>query len=488
MPPALALLVFGLGILCLFALDEDNRLSASWALWLPVAWLLIAGSRHVSTWLNMAPAVSADQYLEGSPIDRLIYAALVAAGAMVLYRRRKLVGNILRQNWPLLLFVLYCLISVTWSDFPGVALKRWIKSLGDYIVVLIILTEQNRSRAIKRVFARVGFVLLPISILLIKYYPAWGRAYASHWDGTQFYVGVGDTKNMLGMTCMVFGFAAFWHVLHMGKDARQRRRRAYLVHGSTVAMAIWLLHISNSKTSLMCFVAAASVISLHRFLKFARNKIILHVLVSTVVFGIVSVLFLGVGAGLLQSIGRDSTLTGRTDIWRAVLAVPIDPIVGTGFESFWLGDRLNQIWANPELFRINEAHNGYLEVYLNFGFVGVILIAILLIAAYRNVVRSIRRDPELGRLRLGFFIMAVTYNFTEAAIRSTDLVWIAFLIVLIAIPEKVRLRQSLANDDGELRARVEKNQIEVSATRTKAAPVSTANYRFQAKIDHVSYS
>ncbi len=443
MSPTLASAVCGCGILCLFLLDEESGLPASWSLWIPVIWLLIAGSRHVSAWLNMSPAVSVDQYLEGSPLDRVIYALLVAAGGLVLIARRKKVGDILRRNWPLVLFVGYCVVSVLWSDFPGVAFKRWVKSLGDYAIVLIMLTEYNRPRALKRVLSRVGFVLLPLSILFIKYYPQLGRMYASHWDGTQFYVGVADTKNMLGMTCMVFGFAAFWSLLQPTAEGSRRRWRKLLVHGSMVAMAVWLLLLSNSKTSLICFIAASGVIGAHALFKVARRKLVVHLMSAAVILVSFTVLFLGIGSGVLETMGRDSTLTGRTDIWRAVLDIPVNPLVGTGFESFWLGSRLDKIWSNPELYHINEAHNGYLEVYLNLGFVGLALIALLLIAGYRNVVRSLARDPNVGRLQLGYFLIAVTYNFTEAAIRSTDLVWIAFLIALIAVPEKRRVRPAL---------------------------------------------
>jgi exopolysaccharide production protein ExoQ len=143
------------------------------------------------------------------------------------------------------------------------------------------------------------------------------------------------------------------------------------------------------------------------------------------------------GGGLLQSLGRNSTLTGRTDIWDAVLQVPINPLLGAGFESFWMGERLKELWTIPIMNGINEAHNGYLETYLNLGWVGVTLFGLLILTGYRNILRMLRRDPEGARIRLGFFVIAVVYNFTEAGTRSTDLVWIAFLFAVIGVPELV---------------------------------------------------
>ena len=62
----------------LFVLDRDARELASKALWIPTVWLLIIGSRAVSTWLHFSPAVSlAQQYTEGSPLDAAVYGILI---------------------------------------------------------------------------------------------------------------------------------------------------------------------------------------------------------------------------------------------------------------------------------------------------------------------------------------------------------------------------------------------------------------------------
>jgi len=440
MSPSLAAIVFCVGIMGLLLLDRERKVRTSWALWLPVMWLLIAGSRHVSAWLGTAPVGSPEQYLEGSPVDATVYGLLLGAGITVLFGRRRIVTSLLNRNWPILIFVLYCAISITWSDYPGVALKRWIKSLGDYTMVLILLTEHDREHAVKRALAMAACVLLPLSILFIKYYPDLGRAYASHWDGTQFFVGVADTKNMLGMVCLVFGFAASWRFLQAYCGVRPDRIGGLVVHGTVVAMAIWLLILSDSKTSLSCFVLTVGLIAAHIFFKMARKRVAIHLLVAVVVLTCFSVLFLGIGTGALQTMGRNPTLTGRTDIWDILLRVPINPVIGTGFESFWLGERLARLWTFPIVNGINEAHNGYLEVYLNLGWVGIALLTRLVWTGYKNILSLLERDPEAGRLRLGFFVIAMVYNFTEAAIRSTDLVWIAFVLAITAMPERTLAR------------------------------------------------
>jgi O-antigen ligase len=120
----------------------------------------------------------------------------------------------------------------------------------------------------------------------------------------------------------------------------------------------------------------------------------------------------------------------------------VNPLFGAGFESFWLGPRLDKIWA-VYWFHPTEAHNGYLETFLNLGWVGIALLAVVIVAAYRNVAAVLRRDPEAGRLRLAFFVSAIAYNFTESAFKTMNPVWFIFLLAAIAVP-KVGLPKTVA--------------------------------------------
>jgi exopolysaccharide production protein ExoQ len=429
-----ATILWATGVVALFWLDRSRREKTSPALWLPIVWLAIIGSRGVSQWLQMAQAGTADQYLEGSPLDRNIYAALVLLGIIVLLGRTKAVWRVLRGNAPILLFLAYCAISIVWSDFPDVAFKRWIKFVGDHVMVLIVLTDPNRKWAVKKVFARVAFLLLPASELLIKYYPDLGRAYG-RFEGKQSFTGVATDKNMLGMACLIFGLAALWQLL---QEVRERgfslRRWSCVIPAAMSANAVWLLYQANSMTSTSCFVFGASVIAATTFGRIGRKPVHIHVLVATIVGVAFSVLFLNIGGYVLALVGRDSTLTGRTDIWASVLALAKNRWLGTGFESFWLGPRLEAIWSQYWYHPI-EAHNGYLETYLNLGWVGVGLLAVVIVTGYRNVVAMFKWDPESARLRLGFIVAGLTYNFTEAAVHTQCLVWIAFLLAAMKLPK-----------------------------------------------------
>src|SRR6516162_4553756 len=204
MSPSNAAVVCVFFILAIFFLDRDRDCQISPALWIPVAWLSISGSRMVSQWVGGASLGTADQILEGSPFDAKILSGIIAAGLMVLIARRHQVRTFLGMNKPLLIFFAYCLVSVFWSEYPAVAFKRWTKAVGELVMVMMVLTDPEPTAAIKKFFSRSGFVLIPVSVLLIKYYPSLGRGY-SDWTGEAYNNGVATQKNGLGYDCLIFG-------------------------------------------------------------------------------------------------------------------------------------------------------------------------------------------------------------------------------------------------------------------------------------------
>jgi exopolysaccharide production protein ExoQ len=429
----IAALIFAVGITGLFLLERDPKRKTSKALLLPLTWLLIAGSRNVGEWLQWgSPSDGGDAYLDGNPLDRNLLSLLIAMAVVVLIQRRKRVGSLLRANAPILLYFAYCVVSLLWSDYPFVGFKRWIRALGDVAMVLIVLTDRDWLLARKRLYAWAAFLLLPISVLLIRYYSELGRTY-SIFDGQVFWTGVTTNKNELGMICMIFGLASLSRVLdvYRGREGA-RKTRVLLAHGVIVLTAIWLIHMADSATSLACLLIGGCLLLLTSWLPLMRRPALVHMLVAALLGVAVSALFLGVGTGMVQNLGRNSTLTGRTDMWRHALKLVENPMFGTGYESFWVGTRLEKM--RPVAPGVNQAHNGYLEVYLNLGWVGVALLGIVIATGYRNVMAAFRRDPDAARLRLAYFVVALSYSFTEGAFKFRHPVWLSFLVSIMAVP------------------------------------------------------
>ena len=435
----LATAIYGILIWIVYNSDRDRKSKTSNALWIPIAWLLISGSRPVAAWLYTGSSLSPDQLMEGSPIDAAVRLGLITAGIVVLTKRQKSFSKFVQENRPMLLFLFYCAVSTVWSDYPDVAFKRWIRLLGDFIMILVVLTDPDRSGAVKRVLSSVAIILFPVSVMLNKYYPEFSRYY-DLWTGRQLFSGVALDKNMLGMTCLVYGIGMFWRLVTTYKEPKGKQRtRRLIAQAIIVAMVFYLFKDADSMTSESCFIMMSGLIAAMTFSKIARKPIVVHLMVLTIVGITFSTLFLHIGGGFaFQKLGRNSNLTGRTEIWAGLLHFSGNPIFGTGFDSFWMGNRMKRIWAaGGQLYGINEAHNGYLETYLNLGWIGVTLLAACIVTGYRNILTALRLEPEIGRIRLGLFVAVVVYSFTEAGFRANSSVWLAFLFSIAAVPSSL---------------------------------------------------
>lgn len=442
MNPQIATLAYAALIALLFYLDRDKKVRTSKALWFPIAWLMINGSRPVSQWLQSGPTIG-DQYVDGSPLDAVIFGAIMAGAVAVMFQRRKKLESFLRSNSAILLFVSYCAVSIVWSDYPFVSLKRWVKSVGDIIMILVVMTDSNPLEAVKRFLCRCGFVLLPASILCIKYYPDIGRSY-NPWTWIPMYCGVTTFKNQLGMISLVCAMASLWCFVRVWRDKKATGRWRHLAaQGAIIGIAIWLFLTADSMTSFSCFVLAGSVLVMVNQPWVARNKLLIHFLVAGVISLALTALFFDSSGGLVKTIGRDPTLTGRTAIWNVVIELAQRrPLIGAGFETFWMGDRLQRVWQVEK--GIQEAHDGYIEVYINLGWFGILFLAGLILTGYRNVLEVFRRDRELGSIKLAYFVTGVIYSCTEAGFRMMSPVWIAFLLAVIAVPPSLLQKKTAA--------------------------------------------
>ena len=436
MPPSIASLIFTILICGLFWAEKEGNLRTSKALWIPTVWVLINASRPVSDWLttlglDVGPLPrSADIYTEGSPIDRALFTMLVIAGFMVLVARRQEVGALLRRNYPVVLFFVFAVLSSFWSDFPFVTLKHWIKGVGDFAMVLVVLTDPDRLGAIKRLLSRVGLLFVPLSVLYCKYYPAIGRLMTRSWMNT--FVGVTNQKNTLGWLCLLLGLGFLWRIRAVFRDREDPKRgRRILTYGIILVMIMWLLQMSDSMTSISSFLLAGTAMILSVRPIFLRNRAAVHVIAAIVIAVPVFALFFDSSASLIADLGRNSTLTGRTLIWNDALTVTFNRVLGVGYESFWLGDRLQHLQAIVG-FDVNEAHNAYLEIFLNLGWIGVGFLAFLIVTGYRKVIAALRASPEEGSLYLAWFLAVLITGLTEAVFRMLSLTWIFFLFSIVA--------------------------------------------------------
>ncbi len=436
-----AFLVFVLYIAWLVAMDVRRRDGLSWPLWMVVVWVALLGSRPVATWLVAGTGSGSlmELYDEGNPVERASYSVMILVGVFVLRARGVNPFTVFMANKWLCLFFIYWGVSALWADVPFLAFKRWVKDIGNLVMVMIIITEKNPVEAAKAVFVRCACLLLPMSILFIKFFPDLGRNYHV-WSGEMMFTGVTTHKNSLGMLAMVCGGFLAWDFLERLRDKAQPRNWIGIAGDlSLIAIALWLLQTSRSATALACAVAGVALYVVLR-LQGVRRRIwaweFFAVAVVTVAWAT------GLAAQVsnyivVDVLSRDLTLTTRTEVWPVLTELADSVVVGSGFNSFWSGDRLAYVYSK---FAIIQAHNGYLDTYLNGGLIAVFLLGMLLLAAGRTINREVVRGSEYATFKLVVFAIALVYNLAEAAFDKMTPLWFALLVVMMQYPARQAMK------------------------------------------------
>lgn len=395
-----------------------------------MVWVGIAMTRLPSQWLEMTAGSAAQAMEEGNWLDRCVYGVIIFLALYIVSTRSMSWRGLLAGNHILALLLLFTLLSMVWSDYPSISFKRWIRDLGGYLSALVILSDPRPLAALDAVIRRVCYVVVPLSVVLIKYYPELGVAY-NPWIGVPAYQGVALSKNGLGGVCLVSGIFFVWDTVRRWPYRRDSlTTRTLLINVALIGMTLWLLWLSSSATSQLCLlIACLAVLAAHWRSSGARP------LWLKVGIPIWMCLYLGLDylfelqSLITSALGRDTTLTGRTEVWEMILPLNPNPLLGAGYEGFWLGDRLMTIWM-ALWWQPNQAHNGYIEVYLNLGFVGLLIVGGFLFVSYYRIWTS--ATVELFSLGLTVWIVTILYNLTEAAIFKGPL-WLLLLANSIVI-------------------------------------------------------
>lgn len=419
-------------------MDEKRKQGVSWALLIPLIWLLRIASRGITYWLSPEAAVDVEiDYLKGSPIDRTFLLVLEGIGFVILLLRNIDWWLFVKRNKLLCLLYIYMGLSVLWSDFSSVSFKRWIRTIGDLMMVLIVITDPNFMKALQRILRLWAYALVPLSVIFIKYYRHLGVNYDRS-GALEMWVGVTNHKNSLGQLACMSAFFFFWIFL-----TRYFKKR--LVFDVPVfLMGIWLLigsRTATSRTSLGVFIIGVIILSLLLLLR--KHVSVTRFSVTVIVWGLL------IGNTLSQYlyskdlipwmatiIGEDPTLTGRTVLWDELLTIAAQHrFLGSGYGGFWIGNIGNNLW---EIFQWNpgQAHNGYLDVYIDLGIIGLVFLIGLILITYKNSLVNLNKDSDFGRFRLVVLAMILIYNITESSfLKPTSLLWFLFLLIAVNIPE-----------------------------------------------------
>jgi exopolysaccharide production protein ExoQ len=433
---------------------QNPKLAMSFGLLVPIVWFAIEASQSVSRWLAImgyeVPIVT--DYLEGSPLDRAIYTALMALGVLILLSRKIKWGEVVGNNRWLCALFFYMLLSTLWSDVPDVSVKRWVRTLADGVMVLVVVTESDPLNAACTVLRRVLYIHFPLSIIFIKYIRSLGTA----WDyaGVEMWTGITLHKNVLGEVVLMGGIYFLFEII------RNWGSKKVWIYSTYLLMALWLLFaspVNRSNTSIALFVLGALLLFILHFVKSGIEKIHRYVMLCICIIG-VTFLALELGQAVtgesmlsagVQASGRDLTLSGRTDLWNDLLEIAADqPILGVGYGSFWIGNT-HHLWEK-HFWGPTQGHNGYIDVYLELGLIGLLLLGGVVISAYRDILKAFPISFEQGALRFVWLIIILLHNITESSfLRGTVDMWFMFLLATVNWPPRTLSdndRSTAAND------------------------------------------
>ena len=424
-----------------------TRAPSPW-IWLPYIWLFIISTRSLASWLarSTQDGITIDPDLSGSPLDRALLTLLMVLGLFVLGSRMESTKRILSRNpWLIVLFI-YMALSVIWSNFPAISFRRCVRSVGTLTMVLVVLTERDPLGAIRALLRRLYLVHIPLSIAAIKYFRNVGIAY--DWSGNEeMWVGLTNHKNNLGQVAMCSGLYSTWQVV------QNWTRKKWTLDLLLLLLTLWVLRgskNSHSSTAIIGFILGVAVLFSLQYLKkkIARLKTVVFtgMIVLTLAAPFAYLIFEALDTTpvdlVLKASGREMTLMGRTGLWKDLLNnAAKHPVLGVGYGAFWVGQAGYAMYpldnwskVTPE-WRPGEGHDGYIDVYVDLGAVGLLLVLLVIGSAFAGAFEVLKTDFELGSFRLTLLLSIVANNVTESSLlKGTHFLWFLFLLVAINLP------------------------------------------------------
>lgn len=371
---------------------------------------------------------------EGSVLDRNFLTVLLCLGLIILVKRKFNWSKAIKENTWLMLLIGYMLFSCLWSDSIFISFKRWIRELVAVVMAFVIASEPHPRKALESILRRTIYILIPLSYILIQYFPEYGRMYV-HNAGDLMWIGATIHKNTLAQLCLIAVFFLIWTYIR-----RRQGRKIPVVKYQTylevfiLILAFWLwggpAHTFTYSATATVALAVGLLVIIGLYWKKKLGTILrpIPLIVLTafiIIYGTVTP-FIGKLSliDITSTVGRNESLTGRTDVWRQLVPVAMQkPILGYGIGGFWTTN-------TREVFDISGAHNGYLDVILELGFVGLVLYAIFLLSSIRKAQRVLTQDFDLGALWICYLVMGLCINITESSFSSFTSIMMVIILCL----------------------------------------------------------
>ena len=226
--------------------------------------------------------------------------------------------------------------------------------------------------------------------------------------------------------------------------------RGHLVTAiGAICLSLYALDRSGSKTgTLVALLLAAFLLALPALR--AHHSVAIPAGALLAVTGVLSFHWLaGNSDAALNTLGGDSTLTGRSEIWSAVWTqISAHPWLGYGFSAFWRGfdGPSAEVWATVGA-TPPHAHNGVLDLWLDLGLAGVLLFAVSFAVTAGRAARALRETWSIETVfpacLLAFLVL---FNLSESTLlRQHSIFWVLYVAAAVQLA-RAREPQSESED------------------------------------------
>ncbi len=316
----------------------------------------------------------------------------------------------------------FAVASILWSYSPDKTLARVLALVGTTLFGLYLTTRYTLKQQLQLLgwmFCLV-IVLSFIFGLALRQYGIMGGVHVGAWRG------IYNHKNVLGK--MMIMSASIFLILAIGT----KKNRLFLWCGFGISLILVLL--SRSSSALLNFIIILTAFFVFRTLRWRYELMIPGLIVLAMVGGS---LFLGItdnADALLGSVGKDATLTGRTDLWPLVIGELLKrPWLGYGYGGFWYGwdSAASDVWYasgwNPP-----NSHNGLLDLAIQLGMIGVFIFGLgfLTFSVPRALIWVRQSRTSDGFWPSLFLVNFVLANLTESTLMlQNDIFWVLYVAI-----------------------------------------------------------
>lgn len=331
-----------------------------------------------------------------------IEASLYAFGGLLVLLRWRRVLRVARMVWPLLALAVLASLSTAWSVQPMVTLRRSIWLLTGTIFAIYI-GERYSIKEFAHLLAQTFCFV--ITLIFILYWVA--PDYVIDWTYGGAWKGLSGYKNTFGEH-MAFALVLL---------ALVRFRHWFWTRYVFFLLAAGLLLLSHSATALVCGVLALATIPIWRLIRGEQR--FLGYALAALASSLAVYCILSPPESLFQMLGRDTSLTGRTRLWNILLPVIASrPLLGYGYAAFWDGwkPEVLSVWIQAERL-VPVADNGYIDLCLSLGIVGLALFLYLFVRAFRDAFAYMKVEPTfIGIWPLVYLCIFAADNICESAL------------------------------------------------------------------------